>query len=79
MSINYNISFRNYFFKKEKQSFIKVQIDKMKTHINNTTAQSLKNDILSHTMFQNHQQTLHSGAVKPIVVTKHKEEIKIVK
>ncbi len=51
----------------------------MKTHISNTTAQNLKNDILSHTMFQNHQQALHSGAVKPIVVTKHKEDIKIVK
>jgi len=52
-------------------SFVKFY--QMKTHINNTTAQSLKNDILSHTMFQNHQQTLHSGAVKPIVVTKHKD------
>lgn len=51
----------------------------MKTHISNTTAQNLKNDILSHTMFQNHQQALHSGAVKPMVVTKHKDEIKIVK
>ncbi len=40
--------------------------------MNNVAAQNLQNDVLSHTMFQNHQHTLHSGAVKPIVVTKHK-------
>lgn len=51
----------------------------MKTHINNTTAQNLKNDVLSYAVFQKHQQALHSGAVKPIVVTKRKEEIKILK
>lgn len=45
----------------------------MKTHISNTTALSLKNDVISHTLFQNHQHALHSGAVKPIVVTKHKD------
>jgi len=45
----------------------------MKTHMNNTTALTMKNDILGHTMFSKHQFTLHSGAVKPIVVTKHKQ------
>jgi hypothetical protein len=45
----------------------------MKTHMNNTTALTMKNDILGHTMFSKHQYTLHSGAVKPIVVTKHKQ------
>ena len=32
----------------------------MKTHMNNTVAQSLANDILSQTVFKKHQKALHS-------------------
>jgi hypothetical protein len=51
---------------------------RMKTHMNNTQAISLKNDVTAHEQFMNHQRALHSS-VKPVVVTKRKEEVKIVK
>lgn len=44
----------------------------MKTHMNNTQAQQLANDIVSQAQFQNHQQTLHSQ-VKPRIDNKRKE------
>ena len=48
----------------------------MKTHMNNTQAQSLANDITAHAQFLKHQQALHS-IIKPVVVTKRESEIKI--
>jgi hypothetical protein len=50
----------------------------MKTHMNNTQALSMKNDITAHEQFLNHQRALHSN-VKPVVVTKRREEVRIVK
>lgn len=45
----------------------------------NTKATDLYTDVMAKTIFSKHQQTLHSGAIKPSVVTHRKEEIKIVK
>jgi hypothetical protein len=39
--------------------------------MNNTQAMMMSNDIVAHTQFLNHQQTLHSS-IKPQVVTKRK-------
>ncbi len=43
----------------------------MKTHMNNTQAQFIINDIVAHKQFVNHQQAMHSN-VKPVIVTKRK-------
>jgi len=43
----------------------------MKTHMNNTEAFKIANDIVSHEQFLKHQQTLISN-IKPVVVTKRK-------
>ena len=43
----------------------------MKTHMNNTQAMQLTNDVVGHQHFLNHQKALHSD-VKPIIVTKRK-------
>lgn len=50
----------------------------MKTHMSNTKALELANDVVAKSTFLKHQQALHSQ-VKPAVVTRRKEEIKIVK
>jgi hypothetical protein len=50
---------------------LKKVTDQMKTHMNNTQSLSLKNDIVAHAVFKNHQQSLHSK-IKPEVVTKRK-------
>jgi hypothetical protein len=46
--------------------------------MNNTQAMKLGLDVTGHQHFLNHQRALHSS-VKPIVVTRRKEEIKVVK
>ena len=44
----------------------------MKTHMSNTKALDLANDIVAKTTFAKHQQALHSH-VKPAVVTRRHE------
>ncbi len=44
----------------------------MKTHMSNTKALELANDIVAKNTFMKHQQALHTN-VKPLVVTKRKE------
>ena len=43
----------------------------MNTHMNNTQSFKLKNDVVGHQHFLNHQKALHSN-IKPAVVTKRK-------
>lgn len=50
----------------------------MKTHMSNTQAFKLQNDVVGHQHFQNHQKALHSN-VKPVIDNKRKSEVKIVK
>ena len=50
----------------------------MKTHMSNTEAMRLKNDVVGHQHFLNHQRAVHSN-VKPRIDNRRKEEVKIVK
>ena len=50
----------------------------MKTHMSNTKAFELANDVVAKKVFMNHQKKLHSD-IKPMVVTRRKSEVKIVK
>ena len=50
----------------------------MKTHMSNTEAFKMKNDVVGHQHFLNHQRTLHSN-IKPAIDNKRKSEVKIVK
>ena len=49
----------------------------MKTHMSNTVAKKLDNDIVGHSEFIKHQEVLHSH-IKSKVETRRKSEVKIV-
>ena len=50
----------------------------MKTHMGNTEALKLKNDVVGHQHFLNHQKALHSN-VRPAIDNKRKSEVKVVR